>query len=305
MLLLLLTLVALFQHIGHSQTKIETTTSTGSVSVVAVSSRPNSSTTSWCNATVDTQGFVNAPQSRQGAPSGDKTSLEIEHGKSGEDAVEMRSLPTSCQGFTALLSQLRWMVGRYGRSSLRSPGQRGTEMGVKLAMDRWCQRSTEITAQKKFKRSRTFSTTNAGQRSPERRQRWWKARSQGQRRQRSTFPFWPSSIHAVWIYNSLAHHGLLTIPIAYCGITAGHIGDTRSDYGCCYSWGSRVGPGFEESLSRCRLHALWDQGGIGESGSQRCTSSDKRLARCNDCPRQSQEISPRSCRIQEITSLLG
>ena len=105
-----------------------------------------------------------------------------------------------------------------------------------------------------------------------------------------------TALFAIWYNNALAQDGLWTLSVAsglHCsGITC------ASTTGCSAQWNNGPDPSLKEGIPGHQQHASRCSRSLRSHGYQRYASNHEGLARCYDCPGESETYPPRSSRIQ-------
>ena len=269
MFCLWLLLVVVIHNSGFAEKAVTQNTSTGSLSLVAIPTRPNLSVATNGGFTVDLQDAGIPSQQGPWTFGADQKTFERSNDKPRQRSMALWALPANGQIFANILSQLRQLVGGCYRQLLCSPAKRwegamGSELGMEC-MGRTCNTQTQCDESQKF------VSTQERQRSGER-------QGKGQRQKRCRTASAAFSLqHLCYI---IAAHTADTYPLSGNATDPAHFIDT-------YGWTStrfRVDSSYPESIPRCEFNAPRSQGSIGQIRAGSDTAGHTRPPPCHGQP---------------------
>ena len=249
MFCLWLLLVVVIHNSGFAEKAFTQNTSTGSLSLVAIPTRPNLSVAATGGFTVDLQDAGIPSQQGSRTFGSDQKKFERSNDKPRQRSMALWTMPANGQIFANILSQLWQLVGGCYRQLLRPPTKRWEgAMGSKLDMEcmgRICNTKTQCDEGQKFV-------------STQERQRPGERQGKGQRQKRR----WTTSaaFSLQHLYCIIAACTADTYPLSGNAADPAHFIDT-------YGWTPtrfRVDSSYPESIPRCELNAPRSQGGIGQ-----------------------------------------
>ena len=154
---------------------------------------------------------------------------------------------------------------------------------------------------------KTENQPKGSRQKPSQERHWRQERSRIQRKgcKGCSIAICPRYLLAFWFNNTLASHGLLTIPSSCAGSHDTIYGNNpTSDSSSTITWSTRTGSGTEEGVSRFQLNASWNSRSFGSHGSQR-SQTDQEGATCSDYSAwQGTTCPPGGCGVQEAASFV-
>ena len=259
-------LVVVIHNSGFAEKAFTQNTSIGSLSLVAIPTRPNLSVAANGGFTVDLQDAGIPSQQGPRTSGSDQKKFERRNDKPRQRTMALWTMPASGQIFANILSQLWQLVGGCYRQLLRPPTKRwegamGSELDMEC-MGRICNTKTQRDESQKFV-------------STQERQRPGERQGKGQRQKRCGTTSAAFSLQH--LYCIIAACTADTYPLSGNATDPAHFIDT-------YGWTPtrfRVDSSYPESIPRCELNAPRSQGSIGQIRAGSDTAGHTRPPPCH------------------------